>query len=141
VRCQCSTDVVLSSRIATFSYRKALDVPFFQKSWSAAEELLRKAKKWVFIGYSLPAADYEFKYLLKRVELSRDQPPKIVVVSGGAAAGVRAAYGQYRKFFGRRVTKNDFFSSGPTEEVTAAIRKTINEPHMGFGPAASSTIK
>jgi hypothetical protein len=43
----------------------------FERSWLSAERLLRQAKKWVFIGYSLPAADYEFKHLLKRVQLSR----------------------------------------------------------------------
>ncbi len=79
VRCLCSEDVGLGSRIATFSYRKALDFPMFQKSWFAAEELLRAADKWVFIGYSLPAADYEFKYLMKRTQLSRRIAPRFLV--------------------------------------------------------------
>src|SRR3989442_4543596 len=67
VKCLCSEEVALGTRIATFSYRKALDFPMFQKSWFAAEELLRAADKWVFIGYSLPAADYEFNSLLKNL--------------------------------------------------------------------------
>ena len=54
----------------------------FEKSWSSAERLLRNAEKWVFIGYSLPAADYEFKHLLKRVQLFRT-PPEFVVITGG----------------------------------------------------------
>ena len=66
--------VVLSTRIATFSFRKALDFPMFHQSWNAAEQLLSDARRWVFIGYSLPAADYEFKYLLKRIELARAEP-------------------------------------------------------------------
>ena len=41
------------------------------KTWFDAEDLLREAKNWVFVGYSLPEADYEFKYLLKRIELSK----------------------------------------------------------------------
>jgi hypothetical protein len=128
VRCQCSSDVVLGSRIATFSYRKALDFPMFQKSWLAAEDLLRTAKKWVFIGYSLPAADYEFKYLLKRVQLSRANPPEIIVVSGGTAKGVRLAYKNYRKFFGRGITKKVFFDKGPTDDVARAIGKPPKQP-------------
>lgn len=90
--------VRLSTRLATFSYRKALDFPMFQKSWFTAEDLLRHADTWAFIGYSLPAADYEFKYLLKRVQLSRKTPPRIVLVAGGE--GAQATYRNYQAFFG-----------------------------------------
>ena len=55
----------------------------FQQSWYAAEKVLASAQRWVFIGYSLPAADYEFKCLLKRIELSRGKPPDIILVTGG----------------------------------------------------------
>jgi hypothetical protein len=65
----------LGTRIATFSYRKALDFPMFQKSWFTAEKLLVAAGTWVFIGYSLPAADYEFKHLLKRVQTDETDGP------------------------------------------------------------------
>ena len=67
--------VLLGSRIATFSYRKALDSPILLKTWFFAEDLLREANNWVFIGYSLPEADCEFKYLLKQIELSRLKAP------------------------------------------------------------------
>ena len=70
--CRSCPGVPLSTRLATFSYVKALDFPMFQRSWLSAERLLRDARKWVFIGCSLPAADYEFKYLLKRVQLARN---------------------------------------------------------------------
>src|SRR5512133_1574205 len=70
--CYCN-QVELSTRIATFSYQKALDFPMFQRSWLLAERKLRNSGRWVFIGYSLPAADFEFKHLLKRVELACEQ--------------------------------------------------------------------
>lgn len=120
-KCPCSGSVPLGTRIATFSYRKALDFPMFQKSWFAAEELLRSADKWVFIGYSLPAADYEFKYLLKRTQLCRARKPEFVVVSGGSKRDVRRTYDNYRKFFGRSIKKLRFFSSGLTQESVDAI--------------------
>jgi hypothetical protein len=82
-RCLTCTDVPLTTRIATFSYLKALDFSMFDKSWFSAERLLRQAKKWIFIGYSLPAADYEFKHQLKRVQLSRLSPPEFVVITKG----------------------------------------------------------
>ena len=49
----------------------------YDQSWQTAERLLREAKNWIFIGYSLPAADYEFKLLLKRVQLSRKAKPNL----------------------------------------------------------------
>ena len=121
LKCQCSEKVALGIRIATFSYRKALDFPMFQKSWFAAEELLRSARRWVFIGYSLPAADYEFKYLLKRTQLSRQTSLEVVVVSGGTKRSARLTYNNYHKFFGRIVSKVRFFPSGLTADAVRAI--------------------
>jgi hypothetical protein len=109
-RCgKCSANS-LGTRFATFSYLKALDFPMFQKSWFSAERLLRDAKNWIFIGYSLPGADFEFKYLLKRVQLSRRDPPNFAVVSGGSAA--ERAYHHYQRFFGRKITSRNFFCNG-----------------------------
>lgn len=99
-RCQ---QVTLGTRIATFSYRKALDFPMFQNSWSHAEDILRTARVWAFIGYSLPAADFEFKYLLKRIQLSRKIKPELILVTGGE--GANRTYKNYQKFLGRRLRK------------------------------------
>jgi len=101
--CPFCKKVPLSTRLATFSYRKALDFPMFQKSWSTAENLLRNAEIWAFIGYLLPAADYEFKYLLKRIQLSRQPRPRIVLVTGGDDG--EATYENYRRFFGPELKK------------------------------------
>lgn len=121
VTCLCSETVPLSTRIATFSYRKALDFPMFQKSWLAAEELLRYAHRWIFIGYSLPPADYEFKYLLKRAQLARTRQPDLVVVSGGPKPDVERTRANYSKFFGRNFRRRNFFRSGLTHETLTAI--------------------
>jgi len=85
----------LGSRIATFSYRKALDSPILLKTWFFAEDLLREANNWVFIGYSLPEADFEFKYLLKRIELSRLKPPRLFLIDPSKKTALR-----YKAFFG-----------------------------------------
>jgi hypothetical protein len=78
-KCNECKGAFLATRMATFSYRKALDFPMFQKSWFSAEKILQEASDWIFIGYSLPAADFEFKHLLKRIQLSRKEPPRILV--------------------------------------------------------------
>lgn len=101
--------VKLGTRIATFSYRKALDFPMFQHSWTAAERLLKRARRWVFIGYSLPAADFEFKYLLKRVELSREKPPEVILVTGGDGAATTRT--SFEIFFGDRLSRREFQDS------------------------------
>ncbi len=98
--CPFCPKVILSTRLATFSYQKALDFPMFQKSWFTAESLLREAKTWAFIGYSLPAADYEFKYLLKRIQLSRKTLPRIILVTGGNKNARETTYNNYQRFFG-----------------------------------------
>jgi hypothetical protein len=112
ILCSCSEGVPLGARIATFSYRKALDFPMFQKSWFAAEELLRNAEEWVFIGYSLPSADFEFKYLLKRMQLSHSSSLSVKVVSGGDSKSVKRTLDNYKKFFGRCIKDSTFFGGG-----------------------------
>lgn len=120
-RCLNCTKVPLTTRIATFSFLKALDFPMFERSWLAAEHLLRNADKWVFIGYSLPAADYEFKHLLKRVQLSRNTPPEFVVITGGSDS--HNTYLNYQRFFGRDIKENgNFFPDGlSAPAIKAAI--------------------
>jgi hypothetical protein len=108
-RCMNCSTVPLTTRIATFSFLKALDFPMFERSWHSAERLLRNASKWIFIGYSLPGADYEFKYLLKRVQLSRKKPPEFVVITGGSDSDTEYTYLNYQRFFGRDIKKDENF--------------------------------
>jgi len=82
----------------------------FQKSWFSADRLLRSAKRWIFIGYSLPGADYEFKYLLKRVQLSRKVPPEIIIITKGRRSAL--TYSNYQRFFGLVVKQPNFFRYG-----------------------------
>jgi NAD-dependent SIR2 family protein deacetylase len=116
---RCGADA-LGTRLATFSFEKALDFPMFQKSWFAAECLLRRARTWVFIGYSLPAADFEFKFLLKRIQLSRKQKPDFVLISKGEYAD--DTFDHYQHFFGRGFRREEnFFADGITEVAIAHI--------------------
>jgi hypothetical protein len=118
--CSRCKGVSLGTRIATFSYLKALDFPLFQLSWFSAERVLRDAKRWVFIGYSLPSADYEFKYLLKRIQISRKVRPEIVLVTGGSHPD--ATYRNYQRFFGRVMDrKNGYFPRGLSKNAVERI--------------------
>jgi hypothetical protein len=118
--CRYCENVPLGTRLATFSFRKALDFPQFHQSWLAAESILRTAERWIFIGYSLPEADYEFKYLLKRVQISRANRPEIVLVTGGANAD--DTYSNYQRFFGRIMDKKrKYFKDGLKRDAVTAI--------------------
>jgi hypothetical protein len=123
--CVCSDKVSLGTRIATFSYQKALEFPMFQKSWLAAERLLQTARCWVFIGYSLPPADFEFKYVLKRAQLSRMVSPKFLVVTGGTKEDVERTYRNYQQFFGtsikRQGKRKNFFREGLSDHVIGLV--------------------
>jgi hypothetical protein len=115
----CGVD--LGVRLATFSYQKALRAPMFESSWLQAEKALRRAHKWVFIGYSLPAADFEFKHLLKRVELARKTAPVILVVTKTNTTDPddSPAVRSYKRFFGEGRPR--FFYKGLTKNAIDTI--------------------
>ena len=87
-------------RVATFSYRKHLDVPFFQSIWDHARNSLIQADRWLFIGYSLPEADIEIRYLLKTAQLANLKRPRIDVVLKTDDSGPL----RYQRLFGRSMT-------------------------------------
>jgi len=89
----------------------------FQHTWFAAERLLAQAGTWVFIGYSLPAADFEFKYLLKRTQLARRRPARIVVVTGGGKRATKDTVENYQRFFGSNLRQDDVFENEIDETV------------------------
>lgn len=117
-----SCTVDLGVRLATFSYQKALRTPTFESSWLQAEKTLRRSRRWVFIGYSLPAADFEFKYLLKRVSVSRKHEPQITVVTKidrKKAIDSDRTVISYKRFFGE--AKVRFFFDSLTKEAIENI--------------------
>ncbi len=96
----CSSAV--GPHIATFSFKKSFRTHAFSNAWLAAEQMLSSAKDWIFVGYSLPEADYEFKHLLKSCQLKLDQrgheKKKIEVIVKGAGP----AADRYKALFGAR---------------------------------------
>lgn len=112
----------LGTRIATFSYRKALDFPMHAATWRTAEVHLKSAYHWVFFGYSMPPADFEFKYLLKRVQLTERISPDITVITGGSGKAVSETIRRYKQFFGNGPGDRYFFSEGLTDEVITHLR-------------------
>lgn len=91
----------VGGRLATFSFRKAFSIDQFQAIWNRAHHELSSADSWLFIGYSLPDADFEFKHLLKSAQLARkaDKPLKIEAVIGSK----QETEDRFRCFFGTAI--------------------------------------
>jgi hypothetical protein len=106
---------MISSHIATFSYRKSFRTHAYPSIWHEAAKILARSSHWIFVGYSLPKADFELKHLLKSAQLrfshrNPARPIKIDVVVKGD--GSKA---EYEGFFG--VEKCRYFSGGLEEYV------------------------
>jgi len=88
----------MSGRVGTFSYRKDYAIQQLQAIWHDAFDVLRKSRVWLFVGYSMPEADFEFKQILKSAQLavrSHFGRHVQVVLKKDTDAATR-----YRKFFG-----------------------------------------
>lgn len=91
--------------IATFSYRKSFRSAAFAQSWARAEEVLSSANRWLFVGYSLPNADYEFAHMLKTAELKLARPTLRPVRINVVLKRDKAAEERFRKMFGSAIAK------------------------------------
>jgi hypothetical protein len=112
-----SCNVRLSARVATFSYSKALDYYQYHATWAEARRRLRHCNRWIFIGYSLPEADFQIRHLLKSAQLADKKRSAVqidvVLRSDGLAAE------RYRRFFGtglHRVYADGFHSWWKSQE-------------------------
>lgn len=115
----------LGARVATFSYAKAFDFYPFQAAWDAALWRLMDASQWIFIGYSLPEADFAFRHLLKVAQMnSLHHGPKriwVVVKENGNEVAQR-----YRRFFG--IPAGCIHSGGLESWVSGRFPATLQIP-------------
>lgn len=63
---ECADGVLLQSQIITPTMMKSISSQLYSNLWAAARRDLREAGQVTFIGYSLPLADYELRYLLQQ---------------------------------------------------------------------------
>ena len=93
----------LSSRVATFSYAKTLNFIHFLTIWDNAFKALRDASHWIFVGYSLPEADFQLRHMLKAAQLGRrtGSTVKVNVVAGENDGTID----RFQRFFGSAVVE------------------------------------
>jgi hypothetical protein len=110
---------MVSSHIATFSYRKSFRTYAYSAIWHRAAQILADASHWIFVGYSLPHADFELKHLIKSAQLRyahiATKPRRVVdvIVKGEASRG------EYEGFFGRDAIR--YFSQGLEGYVSSSV--------------------
>jgi hypothetical protein len=113
----------LAGRLATFSYTKFFAISQFQTIWERAHAALLAANSWLFIGYSMPQADYEFKHLLKSAQLGRRQPSQWS--SEVILKEDQQAQEQYERFFGSNNVK--IHQGGLMEWTTNRFDDFVNQ--------------
>jgi hypothetical protein len=100
---------ILHSNMIMPTFLKNLDSTQYKVLWRAAETEIAEADRLVFIGYSLPNADFEMRQLLSRMTRSN---AKIEVVDYGKqqSKSIKELKRKYKIFFGSRESK--FFFEG-----------------------------
>ncbi len=111
------SSVQLQPEIITPTMIKSISSQLYNNLWREASIELSKASKIIFVGYSLPTADFEFRYLLKRninptakidVVLSENDPKGIA--KKGKHIKNLLPYKRYEELFSQNEVK--FFYKG-----------------------------
>ena len=116
---------MVSSHIATFSYRKSFRTHAYAGIWNRAAEILADADRWIFIGYSLPKADFELKHLLKTAQLrfahtrKRKRPLEMHIVTK-----TKEAFPSYERLFGKRYST--FCDGGLQEYISSGLFEPLS---------------
>jgi len=105
----------ISPHNETFSFKKNLNKKSYKEIWRSAKNFLANSDHWIFIGYSLPEADYEFKHLMKVAQLQRSSfavgQRQIDVITKDDWK----AYQKYGCFFGNN--EINFYNGGLSDYV------------------------
>jgi hypothetical protein len=109
--CRFCGDVKLTSAIALPSFRKNFDSFHFQHIWHQAAIELASATRLVFIGYSFPMADFDFRTLVTK----RVGDCLIDVILGPNEAVESVVVKRYRDFFGDKI--REVYCTGVAEWV------------------------
>ncbi|MBU0515656.1 MAG: SIR2 family protein [Proteobacteria bacterium] len=87
------------------TFFKVMSNYFLQTIWRKAEGVLLETERLIFCGYSFPDADIHIRYLLKRVEINRNDTPEVFIINchehkDEHEKGIEE--NRYRRFFSRK---------------------------------------
>jgi hypothetical protein len=107
----------VSSHIASFSYRKSFRTHAYPSVWHHAERLLADSGQWIFVGYSLPEADFELKQVLKTASLRKlDRKSPIKQRTDVVVLNDLPTQQKFERFFGTEQVK--CFQGGIAEYIS-----------------------
>lgn len=109
-----SVDSKLVSSLIMPTFIKDLNSPQLKVIWQNAAVELSEATKVVFIGYSLPSADFEYRQLLSRM-VRRDADIIVVDFDKDQDVNNSQVAQRYLNFFGKR--KITFFLKGAKDFI------------------------
>jgi len=136
-----STVPTLETLLITPTFLKAFNNPHIQMSWHNAYIELREAEEIIFIGYSLPDADYHFKTLMRRA-IKSDTRITVVLTKNDRFQDEneinKTCYAQYRysqyfqensiKFYfgGEKRFFSRLYKNEKTTNFISAIKRKLN---------------
>ena len=83
------------------AFIKTYDNPYLVSIWLQAERILQKASRVYFIGYSMPEADIQIQYLLKKsLFRCNGNFPKIIIVGKNSNNVNNDICNRYKRLFG-----------------------------------------
>lgn len=107
----------LFSNLVMPTFLKDFSNPQYKIIWQNSGIELSEAKKIVFIGYSLPQADFEMRQLLSRM-VAKETEIEVVDFKDSRDNGVKfnALIANYKQFFGREISE---FGGGASAYINA----------------------
>jgi NAD-dependent SIR2 family protein deacetylase len=108
-----SSELILEPLIITPTLLKELNNLHIKSIWQNAFIELQEATDIYFIGYSLPYADFEFKYILKKA-IRDDANMNVILINRDKRNGTMK---RYKEFFGKRINFNVAGFSGWMKEI------------------------
>jgi hypothetical protein len=118
---ECGYENRLAGSLVMPTFLKDLSNFQIKLVWQNAGVELMEAKRLVFIGYSLPNSDFEFRQLLSRM-VHQDAAVAVVLYEGPTDDDKRrfkAEQDRYRQFFGSRDLR--FHGTGVVDYVNALV--------------------
>ncbi|KGD69322.1 hypothetical protein [Flavobacterium aquatile] len=110
---------ILISNLIMPTFLKDFSNPQYKLIWQNAGVELSEATKIVFIGYSLPQADFEMRQLLSRM-IREDAEIEVVTRGPSNKKSTKELKERYEVFFGKRKPK--FFYSGVKHYINNKLK-------------------
>lgn len=108
---------ILTSNLIMPTFLKDLTNPQYKLIWQNAGIELSEASKIVFVGYSLPQADFEMRQLLSRMIRENAEIDVVDFSNGPDDNKYKETKSRYEIFFGKR--KITFFEKGAKDYITS----------------------